>query len=732
MPEILPCPQCQRKLHLPDGFEGDMVQCPVCGAQFPALSAIPVGPPAAVVPPSADPREVSHPATRTAGRRPKRASGRTLVVVLAVLGVVGLVVAIGGVGVLYNARRPLAPDARRLPQFQQEDPDDRAAEVRRAFNQKPLAENEIAPELKPLFDGLGFAICAADADRIAAFFDAERMTDEFAAAMAVPPRSPQQRRAMVGGVRQGIGRSFAGRAMLIQWKSSEIRNVKKLNDDEAVVIVRHENPTVGTLKMRWWVTRRDGTWKVYDMEDLDTGTRMSAMAAVLAEKGMGAIPETARAVQTLSEALQAVAIQNDADDAEKKLMQIARVKLPGPIEGLRFVVWARIHLEHGKFQEALDVLGKARALQPDMPILDLLEGVALNKLGKWDDARKHLESYKDLLGEDAVVLREWGLALRGCQRFGEAARAYRKSLDLDPKDTDAFGGLLSSLGGDDDKTDVGRRFLELDDPRGNFDTFAEDCERRAFPELLEPLVLAMKKRDPEHLPVDYYLALLRARTGYPDQAAPLFKAALARQADADTRGNWTKRFLEVMVLAGGYLEAYAVVPDARDAFRSLAAEAMKKYQFDALIELVNAHGKAHADDPLLPLYRAVTYERQGRYALADKTFVAALVKPPEQETLASFRASRVLARYHVGQALAAYRDVGPRADTFRQLADLLLQDRKDDLLEILLDEHARNEPDSLDVLTHRCRWKIRQDRMAEAVPLFKAALDRPLSTGLAE
>jgi hypothetical protein len=44
----------------------------------------------------------------------------------------------------------------------------------------------------------------------------------------------------------------------------------------------------------------------------------------------------------------------------------------------------------------------------------------------------------------------------------------------------------------------------------------------------------------------------------------------------------------------------------------------------------------------------------------------------------------------------------------------------------LLDEHAKNDPESIDVLRYRIRLKIRQNKPSEAIALFQAAVAKPL------
>src|SRR5262249_6609511 len=116
--------------------------------------------------------------------------------------------------------------------------------------------------------------------------------------------------------------------------------------------------------------------------------------------------------------------------------------------------------------------------------------------------------------------------------------------------------------------------------------------------------------------------------------------------------------------------------------------------------------------------------KEGRYALADRAFAAAMKSPPDHVTLAGFRASRALARYHTAGALEAYRHVGPAEETFDQLAPLLLDDSDLTALEALLDAHSRAAARSESVARYRWRLKARQGQAEEASRLFRAALER--------
>ena len=77
------------------------------------------------------------------------------------------------------------------------------------------------------------------------------------------------------------------------------------------------------------------------------------------------------------------------------------------------MVISLIQLHRNQALEALGTLEKAHACHPDFPALDLFKGIAHNRLSEWAKALQHLETYRDLLGDDANVCLQLGEALRG-------------------------------------------------------------------------------------------------------------------------------------------------------------------------------------------------------------------------------------------------------------------------------------------------------------------------------
>lgn len=727
MARTVTCPACERILRLPDQAEGLRLECPSCHHCFAedsseaiqdVLPATPPPlPPALPEPVAESPFRFTQPVVIPPPKPVRTSRGLNLRIVF---GVAGLFILL--MGVLFFLPSKNWPQRQQKGSPFAEAPEERREDVKEAFRpQGPQAEDARARDLRGLFEALGEGYRTGDSERIISQFNLERVMDDMVAQNVAPREATRDRTAFLRGMRTGMSRSLAQQSALISWESTEIRQIKSLSADEAVVIARHRRANGVTLKYRWWVTRISGSWRVYDFENLDMGVRMSAMFAEAARLGEFRAAEIRPATQAIHAALMALN-QDDLDQAREKIRLAKGAKLPASLEAQRLMVTAMIHVRRNENEEALETLDQLKEVRPDMPMANLIRGTALNQMGKWDKAVKPLEEYRDLLGEDDEICVPLGLALRGVRRFADAAAAYRAALNYNPKNVEAFDGLLNSLAPDDRRDDIPARFARLDNRIEHFVTFAEMFKGNHDGVALAQLAQEAHRLHPESTAAAYYLALAKAWTGHPDQAIPLYREVVAGEKDAPRLREYTNGFLEAMGQAGKAVPAYAIAPDPREAFAVLAGETMKAYDTEELRELVAVHSRKVADDPLLPFYLGEIQVRDQSYAQAEKSFTKGMAHPPVRSTLHLFRASRVQARYHTGRALSAYEEIGPREETFEQLANLLLWDKKDaDLLQ-LLDAHALTDPDNVDIARYRCQLQVRQGKTSNAVALFKAAL----------
>jgi tetratricopeptide (TPR) repeat protein/DNA-directed RNA polymerase subunit RPC12/RpoP len=503
MADVITCPRCQRRLHLPEEHRGREVRCPSCHTKF--LSSVEADPGIPWVIPVDVPATAQTP-TRVGNRQARSTVGP---LVIALLATVVVVVVAGGVFVLVSAQRQGALSARRAAD---EDAALRQDMIDAFRDQRPLAEDEIAAEVRPLFTDLGEALRAADGTRSVGHFDLDRLFDELLAMELVPANVRNERRTFVRAARDGLAISLRQQAPLMAWQTFEIRNVKKLQNNEAVVIVRHKTPDGIALKLRWWLSKRTGTWKVYDFEDLDVGCRSSTTMGSVMHLGVGRIEAIARATKSVREALLILHGQRDPDAAERCLQAEANVPLPPRLEALRKFTRGLIQFERGQHREALATFDEAAALNPDMPFLDFMKGAAHNQLGDHERALTHLHAYRDLLGEDAVISYQLGLALAGLRRSKEALASFRRALDDDPKFSEAFHALVESLQPGDARDDLRARFAKLDTPRAHFDALAESCQTARDGESLAELCAAMRDREPAYPPIAFYESLVAPGT----------------------------------------------------------------------------------------------------------------------------------------------------------------------------------------------------------------------------
>ena len=723
MTEIIPCPSCGRKLQLPHEHLGATVQCRSCGRHFvasldearprpsPAVREKPVPAPAEPLLAEEPAPAIQSPELPVTGRKTAWVVGGGVLLIFGLIFVLGL-------------RNPF----RRDPFVGWQGEDRPPLVVQGLPNQKPLSTEEIAEQIKPLFQELGAALKKEDAARVASHFDADRMIDEFIAQDLLPADFVRNRHELTGQLQRNLAPSFQ-RNTNLRWDDSEIRDVKKLEGadpgfNEATVIVRHRHPEGFFLRIRWWVTKRQGTWRLYDLEDLDTGLRTSSLPGTLKEVAAGQAHEVTRALPLLGQAIADVTVHNDPVGADQKLAQIAEVKLPRKIDAARHMITARLRAEQGRNEEALRHADQALELNPEMHVLNLIRGIAFNNQKQWDKALEHLKTYETLLGEDAPVCSQIGIALQEKRQFPEAAKYYRKSLDFAPRQPDVFFNMMRSLAPGDQKDDLGARFAKLDHPHRHFVEFAEDCRQALDGAALEQISSAMVKIDSEYAPAYYYQALGKVWARHFDQAFVAYRAALAKEKEPGKPEEYRQGFLREMALAGQVRKAYEAEPDSRAAFERMATELKRGHRLEELADLVELHEKKDPGDTLLTLFRAEIEVHDGDYARAEKSFVKALAERRGLPMLADFRSSRVLAKFHTGQALAALTDIGPRRETFLQLVGLCQMHNDLPLLHKILADQEMHDPDDADLAVQKVRLHLRQKEPAKGAAVFKDAVAR--------
>lgn len=731
MADVITCPQCQRRLALPDEHRGREVCCPSCRTSFSSAApgdeeipfVIPVETPPGWTPPAdTSPARMPERTPRAPAPAKKKTGVNGWAVALAAVVMVGGGLVVFG-GILYLIASDSNP-RRSSPSRRQTFVDDRRERqaVLDAFNVQPqVPENEIFAEVRPAIDAVQRELrFGLRRDGVLDSFDTERLFDELIEMEVVTEPQPGTHAGAVHAVGERLADVIQNQNLMLPWQEFEVRNVKKIEGkNEASIVLRQRLVGAGYQKMRWWVSKRSGSWKVYDIEDLDDGMRLSVLAAGGSDQWR--TQEIVRTMNRVFEA-QTAANRGNVNEAERLLALDAAVPLPNPLEGVRRMTSGLVRKQRRQDREALKAFDEAATLNPSLPYLDLQRGMLHSRLEDDAAALEDFKAYRAVVGDDALVLYEIAESLRALNRIPEACVHYRRALDENPRMTDAFVGLCRGLyQGGGSRADIPDRLGKIDNPRETFNLLAEECREVNNGENLEALARGMQQIRPDYAAADYYLALAKAWNGETDDAVVLIRQALRKETNQGTKEAYTNRFLQAMARAGDPVPAYAISTDTRSAFRMMAEELKKGYREAPLQMLVAAHTRRSPKDPLLRLYQADQMVHQQKYAEADEQFDAAATRIADADVLEPFRSSRVLARFHTGKAMKAYAEIGPRRETFYQLSQLCLQKHDAAVLQALIDAHQKAEPDDPALANLAFEMKIEAKDFAGAVAAFKAA-----------
>jgi tetratricopeptide (TPR) repeat protein len=724
MNEIVTCPECRRRLKLPAEYVGKSVTCPECSTTFTAGlgQATPPAPDPAMAtamtdaPANPEPHDEPEPPRRRKARlrpeAPPPRRKRALFILAALMSIFALCVFCGLLG-FFNERG--------VPIFDPNVPMRQFGDAAPPANPPAMNPEQNLQDMKAFFQKLSQGIRARDVAAVAICFDGKRTIDELAAQPNLQAQFRNNNR-MEPELNQGFARGLLQQEA--QWAHHEIRHIQVAGPQELIVVTQHRSKVIGSVRYRWWLTARQGTWRIYDLEDLDLGLRTSYLLGIILDRGVNQIDrQLVQDVNSIKNATQALVVRQDVDEADRHLSSVKVHNLPMPMAGAYHMLRGVIRIRQQRFEESLASCDEALLCHPDMPGIDWLRAIAYNSLKKFDQALDHARKYHDLVGDDADVCFQIGLVLQELRRFKEAASYYRRALDDDPTHHDSFFNLLRCIGGNEGthNQDIGERFLKLERPQDQFEECAQDCRQANDHSTLEKLAEALRKLDPRHADAAFYLAIARGELRK-HEAFEAFRSALPLQTLPARREHYYNEFARCLTFQGQALDAYARLPDPVLAFRSLALALKNSARFDDLQDLVDQHRKKKADDVYLQIYQAELYAHEEQFAMAAMAYDGALAKIDDVVLLDTIRPNRVFVRYRMGDVLGAYRDIGPQRATFDQLAQICWQDRNADSLAALVTAHAKNDANDPKLPQARWRAKICQGNFDEAAAIMKATL----------
>jgi tetratricopeptide (TPR) repeat protein len=598
------------------------------------------------------------------------------------IAVVALLAGLGGLAAWNYRQHQLPPE---LVQSLEEKHQETAA----AFD--GLGPTSVSPaelrSFRTTFDRLEAARTRHDAKGMADCYDFEAMLEEVR--RYDPSLTATSGRKYVDSFAIGFTNTGVRQQPLTSWSRYDVKEVRFLDDSHrgAVVYLREWRLQGESEKVRYWLVRRAGGWRIYDREILENGIRTTENTAMALNSGY--VANVPSAVATLDKATQHL-IADEIPQAEAAMKTLDLVALPPFTDAQRHVRWATVHIRQSKYDLALSDLDKAEVLRPGMPAVDNLRALALNRLGRYAEARDVAEKYLAEVGGEALGYRHLGDALAGLKQNEAAIAVYRKAIADAPDDSDDMIALARLLPAGS-KAELIPILRQSKHPAAVFANVAAAAVRVRDGATLAAWVEAYTPLSGDDPLLQYYRGESLIFLGQQRAGAQILKANWDRAEEKD-RGAFLRQYTQAMIEVADPIEAYRPRPDAPAAFREVAGSLVAKNDRAHLVELIALHRSRQPDDKWCDYYEGAAAELAGDTAKAADCFLRAY-EGAAKDQLFAFRWRAVQSSFKAGQALNAYEKIEPRKDTFRQLAWLASGAKQADVLEKLIAAHRQLSPD---------------------------------------
>jgi tetratricopeptide (TPR) repeat protein len=132
-------------------------------------------------------------------------------------------------------------------------------------------------------------------------------------------------------------------------------------------------------------------------------------------------------------------LQGDLRGAEAAFLKVVEMDPPyadGPVNV------ARVRLQEGNVEAAMEMLEKALKIDPGLAKTHFFLGTALKTLGRYDEALVHLSTAAAKYPRDRVVLDQMGRVQFLQRQFKDAIATFERALLVDPEDLQAHYNLM--------------------------------------------------------------------------------------------------------------------------------------------------------------------------------------------------------------------------------------------------------------------------------------------------
>ncbi len=468
--------------------------------------------------------------------------------------------------------------------------------------------------------------------------------------------------------------------------------------------------------VRWRILRRDDGLRVFDREDLDTGSRLSLLLVLRCDRLLADL--RVPAVASLAEVARAADAVRDGDlaAAEEALLSAGRGFAPPPaVEAWRRTLLAEVSLWGERLRPALRHAGAAAALAPASPAALYVRARARLAAGDGPGALADARAAQEAsAGGSAECYRVLARVLLDAGKPDEALAAVLAGLALEPRNPWLLALLAEAR---PDGEDFAARLARIADPYEAASSAIDALLDADRPEAAAMAAAKYRLLRPDDHRGGVLVARLLCAAGRHEDAGPLLLGACAR-APAEAQTALREGYMDEMAAAGRPLEAYAALPDKAAAFDYLSRAVEDPAAFAALVE---AHRPRAGDDRMFLYCDGLVHAERGEWADAERLWArAAEVTDDEALDPEALRRERVRNLLDAGEWRLALETVGPRRATFRDLAEGLAERVEVESLADLVALDEAEDPEDPAIALYQGVLLALNGRHADAVDLLLA------------
>lgn len=256
-------------------------------------------------------------------------------------------------------------------------------------------------ELEAFFTGFGKACMESDAKGITHLISPDAMIQSLIDRKLLTVRDEKQHIAYRAGLSKGLS-SYSLAFSQLGFNSFKISRIEKKGPRQVLVYARHWNEGGWYWsRLRWWLFKENGAWKIFDYENLDCGLRattlMGCMFAEIKEPWIQPVVRLFRKQMELNQS------EDGISDLEPEIKTVLTHRLPPEIECAVLLIRVSILLEREEVDEATAVIDRIESLGMDVPATLYLRGSLLMSQELSEEAIKQFEKYASRLGWDSDI-----------------------------------------------------------------------------------------------------------------------------------------------------------------------------------------------------------------------------------------------------------------------------------------------------------------------------------------